>query len=204
FVNMKTKVDLTKYEQLYDTLDKGHDFRHIEEVRTFAEELAKVYCPQKLEVVYIAATLHDVGLSLGRENHEIVGAKLIEDSKLLTEHYTVEDANEIYEAIREHRASSGNPQSIVAKIVSDADKVAAGTNRVFQRAYEWGLKNLPQLNQPGQLVRAAYHLKEKFGGNGTGNRLYFEESRQKQNQTYEPIFAALKVYDFDALAKFLL
>ena len=200
---MKTKFDLKKFEDLYDTFDKGHDRRHLEEVRTFALKLGKKYCPDELELVYVGATLHDVGLSITREPHEIEGYELIKNNIEFQNAYTKEEQKLILESIREHRASTGNPQSVVAKVVSDADKASAGTNRVFQRAYEWGVQNLPQINHPGQLLRAAYHLKVKYGENSYGTRLYFDESKQKQARTFKPIFEALKTYDLDKLESFL-
>lgn len=200
---MKTRIDLSKYEKMYDTFDKGHDQRHLNEVRSFALKLAKKYCPEKLEIVYVAATLHDIGLSVNREEHEAEGVRILKKDKTLVNAYNKEEIAEIYEAVKQHRASNGNPQSVVAKIISDSDKVAAGTSRVFQRAYDWGVVNLPQVNHHGQLLRAAFHLKVKFGGNGTGNRLYFEESRKKQSKTHGPILKALNKYDLVILESFL-
>lgn len=67
---MNTKINLQKYESLYDTFDGGHDRKHLNEVRNFAVQLAKKYSPEKIEIVYVAATLHDIGLSITRDNHE--------------------------------------------------------------------------------------------------------------------------------------
>lgn len=200
---MKPRIELTKYESLYDDFDKGHDRTHLEEVRAYALELARKYCKDKLELVYVAATLHDIGLSVSREDHEKHGYEMILKDSALKEAYNEEEYDEILEAVREHRASSGDPRSTVAKIISDADKVSNSTGRTMVRAYEWGMKNLPSLNHDGQLIRAAYHLKEKFGPNGTGTRLYFEESRRKLDVTYKPIIKALDVYDLDELNSIL-
>lgn len=59
-------LDLTNYENLYDTFDAGHDRRHLEAVRKQAVELA-----------YIAATLHDIGISKNLEDHEKNGEEMI-------------------------------------------------------------------------------------------------------------------------------
>lgn len=200
---MTTKLDLTPYESLYDSFDKGHDRRHLEEVRQFAIELGKKYAPNKLELIYIAATLHDVGLSVERDNHEQHGFELMANDEALRKAYSQEERSEILEAIKEHRASSGTPQGMVAKIVSDADKVSDGTNRAFQRAYDWGVKHFPQVNHYGQLLRAAQHLYIKFGPHGPGRRLYFNESMLRQDATYKPIFEALNNDDIQTLEKFL-
>jgi uncharacterized protein len=200
---MKTRIDLSEFEKMYDSFDGGHDKKHVEEVRNFAIELGEKYAPKKLELIYVAATLHDIGLSVNREHHELEGCNLVKNNTMITEAYTNEELEEILEAIKEHRASTGKPRGIVAMIVSDADKVSAGTNRVFQRAFYWGEKNLTEVNHLGQLLVAAFHLKDKFGKAGSGTRLYFEESKRKQNETFGPIFEALKDYDFDKLESFL-
>ncbi len=200
---MKTKIDLSQYEKMYDTFDKGHDQRHLNEVRDFAILLAEKYAPEMKEAVYVGATLHDLGLSIQREGHEELGYNMFKDNEELKNNYSQEEIEEILDAIKEHRASSGNPKTIVGQIVSDADKVATDTKRSFQRAYDWGKENLPTVNHPGLLLRAASHLREKFGPGGTGTRLYFDESKEKQNNTYEPIFQALDKYDFEAMESFL-
>lgn len=200
---MKTKLDLTQHEKIYDSFDKGHDRRHLEEVRNFALGLGKKYAPEKLELIYISATLHDIGLSVERDNHELHGYELLQNNQELRKNYSTEEVSEILEAVKEHRASSGQPNGIVAKIVSDADKVSDGTNRAFQRAYEWGVKHFPQVNNYGQMLRAAQHLYIKFGPNGTGTRLYFEESRKRQDDTYKPIFDALENDDLKKMESFL-
>lgn len=200
---MVTKFDLTKYEKLYQDFDSGHDIRHCEEVRNFAVELGKKYAPDKLELIYVAATLHDIGLSVTREDHEQHGFEILKKDPDLQKVYTKEEFDQILEAVREHRASSGNPQGIVAKIVSDADKVSDGTNRAFQRAYNWGVANMPELSHQEQLLRAAQHLRLKFGPDGTGTRVYFEESHKKQDETYKPIFAALEKSDLAKMESFL-
>jgi HD superfamily phosphodiesterase len=197
-------MDLTKYEKMYDTFDGGHDKRHLEEVRNFSIELGKLYCSDKLEQIYVAATLHDVGLSIERENHEHHSLNIIKDDQNFKKAYTIEEQEEILEAIKEHRASSGSPKGIVARIVSDADKIAAGgTNRAFSRAYEWGVKRFPEINHPGQLLRAAQHLYIKFGPNGTGTRLYFEESKVRLDTVFKPIFETLAQEDLKKMESFL-
>lgn len=200
---MKTRVDLKQYEVMYENFDGGHDMKHLKEVRDFAMKLGKLYAPEKLELIWVAATLHDIGLSVERENHEIHGAEIFENDENFRNTYSKEEFEEIVEAIREHRASSGNPVGVVSKIVSDSDKVSSGTNRSFQRAYEWGRKHMSELDHNSQMLRAATHLQEKFGLGGTGTRLYFEESKSKQDKTYAPIFEALKDNDLVKMEEFL-
>ncbi len=200
---MQTKVDLSKYESLYDTFDGGHDRRHLNSVRDFSVFLAKRYCPNKIEIAYVAATLHDIGISISREDHERHGYEMILKDMDIKNAYTKEEYMQILESIKEHRASTGNPKCILAKVVSDADKVSDDTNRAIYRAYEYGKKHEPKPTHKEDLLRAAKHLKEKFGSNGHGTRLYFEESMKKLEEIYNPIIKALEENDIDKLNYFL-
>jgi uncharacterized protein len=200
---MKTRIDLEKYRKIYDTFDCGHGWGHIVSVREFSLELGRKYCPDKLEIVWVAATLHDIGLCIGRDKHEEYGAEIIIKDESINSNYSKEEIEEIVHSVREHRASTGNPQTIVAKIVSDSDKVSDDTSSGFSRAYNWGVQNLPELNHEEQLLRAASHLEEKFGEGGTGTRLYFAESKERLYKTYKPIFKRYSNYDLQIMEGFL-
>jgi uncharacterized protein len=174
---MKTKIDLTKYESMYDTFDKAHDRGHMEGVRDFAVKLAKKYCPDKLEVVYVAATLHDVGLSSGRRtDHEKNGYTMIKNDESIKNSYSKEDFELILDAIREHRASTGKPKSIVAKIVSDSDRAYSSIKVHLKRSYAYNSEKYPGLSHNQVLDKVIEYMVGKFDKNGTGTRLYFEES----------------------------
>ena len=200
---MQTRIDLSKYEKMYDTFDIGHDREHMEGVREFAISLAKKYCPDKIEVVYISATLHDIGLSISRTEHERHGYEIAKEDQTLKSAYSKEDFELILEGIREHRASSGNPQSIVAKIVSDADKAYSDTYGLLNRSYKYEKERDPSLNIDEILEIASSYLTRKFGEDGTGKRLYLEESKQRMEKEYEPVVRAYKNGDYEFLKKLL-
>jgi len=200
---MKTKVDFSRYESMYDTFDKGHDRQHMEGVRKFALKLAEKYCPDKIEVVYVSATLHDIGLSISREEHERHGYEIIKEDKNIKDAYSEENFNLILEGIREHRASSGHPTSTVAKIVSDADKAYGDMYVNFKRAYEYNLQKDPKAKHNEILRRAAAHLNLKFNNGGTGTRLYFEESSKRVLGNYKPIIQAYERKDYKRMEEIL-
>ncbi len=200
---MQTRIDLSKYENMYDTFDLGHDRNHMEGVREFAVTLAEKYCPEKLEIVYVSATLHDIGLSVSRDQHEKYGYELVRKDQTLKSVYSEEDFNFILEAIREHRASSGNPKSIVAKIVSDADKAYSDTYGLLNRSYRYYKEKYPLADIEEILDETTTYLAKKFGEDGTGKRLYFEESKQRMEKEYSPIIKASKDHDYEFLKKVL-
>lgn len=179
---------------MYEFFDGGHNRSHCIAVRKLAVSLAKKYIPDKIELTYIAATLHDIGLSIDRENHEINGEKLIRQDKYLLSNLSKNDFKEICHAVREHRASTGNPQTILAKIISDADR-GGGTGRsaeAFVRSYNYGLKNYLNISDEEQILRAGKHQSEKFCKGSYGRRTYFPETEKRLAKIYDPIVEAYK------------
>lgn len=196
-----TNLDLSRYEKMYQNFDGGHDIKHCFAVRDMAVLLAQKYLPDKVELAYIAATLHDIGLSVDRENHEIEGEKLIRQDKYLLDNLSPNDLEEICHAVKEHRASTGNPQTILAKIISDADR-GGGTDssaEAFLRSYYYGLKNYLNISDEEQIIRAAEHQSQKFAPGSYGRRTYFPETESRLSQIYDPIIKAYKNQDLKYL-----
>jgi len=177
--NIFSKIDLARFEKLYDDFDKGHDRRHMKRVRNLAVSLAKKYCPNQLELIYIAATLHDIGLSKSREDHEINGAQMIKRDEELNKVLTKEEIKKIVHAVKEHRATTGNPKTILAKVLSDADRTSDTTIQALKRAFEHGKNHFPNLSENEQIMRSAEHLVKKYGPGGHGRRDYFPESESR-------------------------
>jgi HD superfamily phosphodiesterase len=194
-----TNLNLSKYEKMYDSFDSGHNRNHFVSVRKMAVSLAKKYAPGKIELVYIAATLHDIGLSISRENHESDGEKIIRNDNYLKSNLSKEDFEEICHAVREHRASTGNPKTILAKIISDADR-GGGTkssSEAFGRSYFYGLKNYKNITDDEQILKAAKHQSEKFCKGSYGRRTFFSETEKRLAKIYDPIVNAYKNEDLN-------
>jgi len=196
-----TKLNLDKYEKMYDSFDASHDRNHFILVRKMAVLLAKKYLPDKVEIVYIAATLHDIGISISRENHESDGEKLIRQDLYLANNLSKEDFEEICHAVREHRASTGNPQTILAKIISDADRGGGSysSSEALTRAYDYGSAKFPELNEEEQILRSAKHQVEKFSKGSYGRRTYFPETEKRLGEIYDPIIKAYQKEDLKYL-----
>ncbi len=117
-----------------------HDFDHTLRVLRNAEHLA-AECPEAdLEVVRLAALLHDFArpeemASKGAVCHAELGAELVRP--LLTEAgFPAETVDQVSQAVLTHRYRAQRiPVSIEAKIVYDADKLdslgAVGVGRAF-------------------------------------------------------------------------
>lgn len=198
---MKTTVDLKKYENLYDTFDKGHDKTHLEEVRYAAMKLAKKYCPTELEIIYVSATLHDIGLSISRENHEKHSYEIVKKDKEIKQAYSPQNFNLILEAVKEHRASTGNPKSIVAKIIADADRTPKNTGRALKRSYDYNRKNFPNLTHKDILKEVSQHIYRKFGPEGYGKKLHFEETREIHKNIFDKICREIEKGNLNEIEK---
>lgn len=185
-------VNWQRFEEMYDQFDSGHNREHMRKVRNGSISLASKYLPNKLGLAYAAATLHDIGLSVSRENHEEDGAELVLNDEELKNRIPAKELEEIADAIREHRASTGNPQTILAKIISDADRSCDSKGEPLIRAYHYGLKHFPDLSDDEQVLRAADHMVEKFSPGRFGRRTYFPETDVKMEETYGPIIEAAK------------
>lgn len=189
-------LDLTNYENLYDTFDAGHDRRHMETVRKQAVELAKKYAPDKVELAYIAATLHDIGISINREDHEKNGEKMILADEILKSYLSAEELKEVADAVREHRASNGRPETILAKIISDADKTPPdSTSEAFMRGFDFSKKYFPLLTEDEHLTRTSRHLAEKFSKQRVESMVFFPETAEKIEAIFTPIIEAYQKND---------
>jgi hypothetical protein len=142
-------------------------------------------------LVELASKLHDIGISRGREGHELFGYQMINEDPRF-DVLGLYNKRILANAVKEHRASTGNPRSIVGKIVSDADRAStwAVPFAPIRRAYDYGLAKYPELTIDQQIARAKAHILEKYAPTGTGRRLYFPESEELINSSYNQITTA--------------
>lgn len=127
----------------FDDVSPSHDWQHVERVYNLAESIA-VKEKADVDVVRVAALLHDIGRSREDrgeiENHEIWGAQ--EAVRILKAQGLDQDLiNDVRHCIEAHRFSTEpEPQTLEAKIVSDADNLdalgATGIARTFCYAGE--------------------------------------------------------------------
>ncbi len=113
--------------------DDVHGWGHIERVRKLSRVLARQLEEVDLEVLEAAALLHDVGR--GSESHAEVSAQRARE--ILGElGFPKEFIERVAEAIRSHSFSGGGePRSLEAMVLSDADKLdALGAIGVFRAA----------------------------------------------------------------------
>lgn len=168
----------------YSTFDKAHQRDHAEKVIRESLELARYY-PVNMDMVYIIAAYHDLGLSKGRDQHHIESGKMLLADEFLKARFTEEQMVLMQEAIEDHRASNKHePRSIYGKIVAEADRII-NPQITLRRTVQFGLSHHPDKGKEEQYERFCAHLLEKYAEGGymklwipeSSNALRLEELR---------------------------
>ncbi len=129
-----------------------HDFSHVQRVYTLCMKIGKKE-KADLEVLKLAALLHDIGRIKGDEDHEIHSAEIAE--KIMDNHGIDEKTKRnVIHCIKTHRyRNDAKPETLEAIILYDADKLDAIGAIGICRAYSFGGEN-------GQKL----YRKENFSG----------------------------------------
>lgn len=152
---------LTKYA----LCDAAHQIDHVHQVIHDSLTIAKENRVD-LDMVYVIACFHDLGLLIDRKTHHLVGGKMLEDDQTVQQYFTKSQIQTMKEAIEDHRAShSEMPRSIYGKIIAEADR-DLNLVSVCSRTIKFGLKNEPNLSKEDHIERAISHLQEKYGPSG--------------------------------------
>lgn len=129
-----------------------------------AEDIWRV--PVDRDVLLVAAACHDLGLVNGRERHHLDSGIIIRADRRLRQWFDESQIELIAQAAEDHRASGRSaPRSIYGMLVAEADRVIEG-DTIIRRTIQYGLKNYPDLDREGHVVRAIGHLREKYGRGG--------------------------------------
>ena len=156
---------------------------HLIPMRNYAVGLARELRAD-LEIVEIAAWLHDIGsIIYGRENHHITGAEIAE-KKLRELSYSSDKIEKVKQCILSHRGSNNlNGESLEAKIISDADALSNFDNipGIFKAAFMY-----EGLDQREAKISAREKLQRKW------DKLYFEKSRKLIKLKHEAAKLLLK------------
>ncbi|MBE6216696.1 MAG: HD domain-containing protein [Bacteroidales bacterium] len=122
--------------------------------------------PVDKDVLLVAAACHDLGLVNGRERHHLDSGIIIRADRRLREWFDEAQIELIAQAAEDHRASGKSaPRSIYGMLVAEADRVIEG-DTIIRRTIQYGLKNYPDLDREGHVLRAIGHLREKYGRGG--------------------------------------
>ena len=149
----------------YAQFDRAHNLEHVTRVIRNAMELVRT-TGADINMVYVIAAYHDLGMSGPRAVHHLTGGKILAADARLKRWFSAEQIKIMKEAVEDHRASaSHSPRSLYGKIIAEADRDIV-PEVVFQRTIEFGLANYPELDDEQQWQRFAKHMDEKYSVNG--------------------------------------
>ena len=155
----------TKILPQYAAFDAAHNMEHVTRVIRHSMELVKV-TGADINMAYVIAAYHDLGMSGPRAVHHITGGKILATDARLKKWFSAEQLKVMREAVEDHRASaSHSPRSIYGKIVAEADR-DIDMDIVIRRTIQYGLVNYPQLDYEGQWKRFKEHMDNKYSKDG--------------------------------------
>jgi uncharacterized protein len=149
----------------YVQFDRAHNLEHAVRVIRNALELVRT-TGADINMVYVIAAYHDLGMSGPRAIHHLTGGKILVADSRLKKWFSDEQLKIMKEAVEDHRASASHtPRSIYGKIIAEADRDIT-PEVVLRRAIEYGLDNYPEKNDEQQWQRFLQHMNEKYAANG--------------------------------------
>lgn len=206
-ITQNPSLDLVEFVETqilpqYAQFDKGHNMEHATRVIRRSLDLAR-RIGADLDMAYVVAAYHDLGLSGPRAIHHITSGKILMQDARLKRWFTSDQLKVMKEAVEDHRASASRaPRSIYGKIVAEADRDIE-PETVIRRTIQFGLANYPQLDAEGHWRRFMQHMDEKYSVNGY-IRLWIQgsENERKLNELRRLIVAPDKMREvFDRIFK---
>jgi uncharacterized protein len=178
----------------YAAFDKAHNMEHVTRVIRCSLDLARK-TGADLNMAYVIAAYHDLGLSGPRAVHHLTSGKILMSDARLKRWFSADQLKMMKEAVEDHRASASRaPRSIYGKIVAEADRDIE-PETVIRRTIQYGMANYPELNDEGHWQRFMKHMDEKYSVNGY-IRLWIQgsENERKLNELRELIANPKEMY----------
>lgn len=184
----------TQIQPQYAAFDKAHNMEHVTRVIRCSLDLARK-TGADLNMAYVIAAYHDLGLSGPRAVHHLTSGKILMSDARLKRWFSADQLKMMKEAVEDHRASASRaPRSIYGKIVAEADRDIE-PETVIRRTIQYGMANYPVLDDEGHWQRFMKHMDEKYSVNGY-IRLWIQgsENERKLNELRELIANPKEMY----------
>ncbi|MBQ1797340.1 MAG: HD domain-containing protein, partial [Prevotella sp.] len=121
----------------YAAFDEAHSMQHVMHVIKCSLLLAE-NLGADVDMAYVVAAYHDLGLEGPRAIHHITSGKILLADKRLERWFSARQIQIMKEAVEDHRASASRaPRSIYGKIVAEADR-DLNPESVFRRTVQYG------------------------------------------------------------------
>lgn len=150
-INNTASLDLVEFVETqilprYAEFDKAHNLSHVTRVIRSSIALTRKIGAD-LNMAYVIAAYHDLGLSGPRAIHHLTSGKILMQDARLKRWFTPEQIKIMKEAVEDHRASASHaPRSIYGKIVAEADRDLT-PETVIRRTIQFGLSNYPEMDR---------------------------------------------------------
>ena len=165
------RASLTQYIEdevipRYAAFDAAHREDHAHSVVARALEMGERYPAIDLEMLYVAAACHDLGLAVDRKTHHLESGRIIRADKRLRAWFSAGQIEMIAQAAEDHRASAQTPpRSLYGCLVAEADRMIE-PETIIRRTVQYGMAHYPELDREGHWQRTQEHLHEKYGRGG--------------------------------------
>ncbi len=149
----------------YKDYEASHNVEHIETVIANSFDLIKDL-DVDVNMVYVVAAYHDIGICYGRSDHHLTSAKWLYEDRKLRNWFTEEEILIMKEAIEDHRASNkSRPRSIYGCIVAEADR-DVDPERIVKRCVQFESNAHPGASVEEVYANILQHLDEKYSEHG--------------------------------------
>ena len=176
-INLKSYID-SKVIPMYKNHDRAHDEKHAKEVIETSFQIAPLVKEDiNPNLLYASSALHDVGLKVSRDNHNIHSAKIIRRLKILNKWFSKSEIEIIAQAAEDHRASLEKiPRNIYGVIVSDSDRCSGyNIERLMERTWLYRIDDLKNESDETIFNEMFKHMNFKFGKEGYA-KLWLKET----------------------------
>ncbi|MEI7621588.1 MAG: HD domain-containing protein [Candidatus Moraniibacteriota bacterium] len=148
-------------------------FLHLKFVIEKAKELTEKY-GGNLEIVWLAAILHDVTQLENPEDHHLTGGQKAYEM-LLEKGFEIEIAEKVKNVILTHRVNQYKPENLEQKILATADAMSH-----FSTAHYLWMSHI--IKKPfGKLIEKFSEKTER----DYGEKIFFEDERKQVEKQYE-------------------
>ena len=188
----------------YNAFDAAHNMTHVNRVIKASVQLAR-RMGADINMAYVVAAYHDLGLEVERATHHIESGKILKADRRLDKWFSAQQIEIMRQAVEDHRASASRaPRNIYGKIVAEADRDLEPMS-VIRRTIQFGLAHYPEKTKEEHWDRFVEHLQQKYSSagyiklwiSGSDNEQNLRElrriinDRQQLRQIFEQIFVSL-------------
>ena len=169
-IGNNVSLDLMEFVEVnilprYNAFDKAHNLSHANRVIRQSIDLARTMGAD-INMAYVIAAYHDLGLEGPRAVHHITGGKILLADKRLSKWFSPAQLQVMKEAVEDHRASASHaPRSLYGRIVAEADR-DIDPETVIRRTVEFGLGHYPEKNKEEHWERFMEHMHNKYSSHG--------------------------------------